>query len=367
MVFSFILMEKNSISGIDLSERFFYEVVKSVVDTEFPDLRYAAALLGPGSEVLGLDDDISKDHDWGLRLFLFIEESEYDYLSLTLNQLFRDRLPYTFLAHSTNWALNEDKTMRPEYTEEGEVNHRIQIHSVQSYLKNYLGIENLDLSEKEWLLLPEQRLLEFVSGKIFYNNNLGELTVARSKLFYFPDNVWKFKILSQWCRISEEIAFVGRTRMLGDELGSRIEASRLVRMLVELAFILKRKYVPYAKWMTTLFMLLPIAKTLHPLLMEILNEVDSSRREELLCESYLLMLEEQNKLHITPEIQGKTQQFHTRPQLIVNIDEIIKELEKVVEQPLKDLKHIGSIDQFIDSTTIQSDSIFAKNAKGFFE
>jgi len=360
-------MDFQSISGIDLSERFFYEVVKSVVDSEFPDLRYAAALLGSGSEVLGLDDEISKDHDWGLRLFLFIEESEHDYLSITLNQLFRERLPYSFLGFSTNWAFNEDKTMRPEFIDKGEVNHRIEIHSVKSYLQKYLGIENTDLSEKDWLLIPEQRLLEFVSGKIFFNNNLGELNVARSRLLYFPDNVWKYKLLSQWCRIAEEIAFVGRTRMLGDELGSRIEITRLVRMVIEQAFILKRKYIPYAKWMTTLFMMLPIAKTLHPLLMEILNEYDYEKREELLCKAYLLLLEEQNKLEIVPKIEGKIQSFHNRPQSIINIDEIINELEEVVENPLKDLKKIGSLDQFIDNTIIQSDSQFAKNAKGFFE
>ena len=360
-------MNTQSISGIDLSERFFYEVVKSVVDIEFPDLRYAAALIGPGSEVLGLDDDISKDHDWGLRLLLFIEESEHDYLSITLNQLFRDRLPYSFLGYSTNWGINDDKTMSPELIEEGEVNHRIEIHSVSSYLKKHLGIESLDLSEKEWLLLPEQKLLEFISGKIFFNNNLNELQTARSRLLYFPDNVWKYKILSQWCRIAEEIAFVGRTRMIGDELGSKLEATRLVRMIIEMAFILKRKYTPYSKWMTTLFMLLPIAKTLHPILTNIINESDGIKREELLCDAYLMILDEQNKLEIAPEIKGRIQSFHNRSQSIINIDEIINELEKVIEEPLKGLKKIGSLDQFIDSTPIQSDSEFAKNAKGFFE
>jgi hypothetical protein len=360
-------MDNKTISGIDLSERFFYEVVKSVVDTEFPDLRYAAALLGPGSEVLGLDDDISKDHDWGLRLFLFIEESEFDYLSITLDQLFKDRLPYSFLGHSTNWVFNEDKTMRTEFTEEGEVNHRIEIHSVKSYLQKYLGIDNSLISEKDWLLIPEQRLLEFTSGKIFFNNQLGELNVARSNLLYFPDNVWKYKILSQWCRISEEIAFVGRTRMLGDELGSRLETSRLIRMIIEMAFILKRKYIPYPKWMTTLFMLLPTAKTLHPLLMELMNEIDQNRREELLCDAYLMLLDEQNKLEITPSIEGKLQSYYNRPQTIINIKEIINELNKVIDEPLKDLKKIGSLDQFIDNATIQSDSKYARNAKGFFE
>ena len=178
-------MDIKTISGIDLSERFFYEVVKSVIETEFPDLKYASALVGPGSDVLGIDDAISKDHDWGVRLVLFIEETKYDSHRDKLDKLFRERLPYSFLGYSTNWGKNEDGSNRTDFIEEGEVNHRIEIYSVKSYLKKYLDIETLDLSEKDWLVLPEQRLLEFTSGKIFYNNDLGELTVARSKLSYF--------------------------------------------------------------------------------------------------------------------------------------------------------------------------------------
>ncbi len=360
-------MEHQAISGIDLSERFFYEVVKSVIDIEFPELRYAAALLGQGSEVLGLDDEISKDHDWGLRLFLFIEESKFESLQEILNDLFKKRLPYDFLGYSTNWVYNEDKTMRPELIDEGEVNHRIEIFSVQSYLKKYLDIETLELSEIDWLLLPEQRLLEFTSGKIFYNNDLGELTVARSKLHYFPDNVWKYKLLSQWNRISQEIAFVGRTRLIGDELGTRIETSRLVRMIIEMVFIQRRKYIPYSKWLTIVFQQLPIAKDLYPLLLDILKESDGETREQSLCDAYLMLLEEQNKLEITPKIEGKIKPFYSRPFLIVNVDDITEELEKIVESPLKELKQLGSIDQFINCTDITCDAKRVKNAKGFFE
>ncbi|MCE7741401.1 MAG: DUF4037 domain-containing protein [Candidatus Heimdallarchaeota archaeon] len=359
-------MERQSISGIDLSERFFYEVVKSVIDTEFPELKYGAALIGPGSEVMGLDDEISKDHDWGLKLYIFVEESRYDSIKQTMNDMFRERLPYDFLGHSTNWVFNEDKTMRPELISEGEVNHRIKIYSVKSFLKEYLDIETLELSEKDWLLLPEQRLLEFTSGKIFFNT-LGELTVARSKLQYFPDNVWKYKILSQWNRISQEIAFVGRTRMLGDELGTRIETSRLVRMLIEMLFILKRRYIPYPKWLTVIFQQLPIAKTIYPFLLGILNETENEIIENSLCDAYLMILEEQNKLQITGEIEGKIKPFFSRPQMIINVDDIIEELKKIIEPPLKDLKQIGSIDQFIDCTDITCNSNFIKNAKGFFD
>ncbi len=64
------------ISGLDLSRRFFRDVIHPLLAAAFPALRYAAALLGPGSEVLGFDTEMSIDHDWGPRLFLFLREED---------------------------------------------------------------------------------------------------------------------------------------------------------------------------------------------------------------------------------------------------------------------------------------------------
>ena len=57
--------------GLALNKRFFDKVVKPIIDANYPDLKYACGLIGPGSEILGIDDLTSRDHNWGLRLFLF--------------------------------------------------------------------------------------------------------------------------------------------------------------------------------------------------------------------------------------------------------------------------------------------------------
>ena len=53
------------IPGIELCRRFYWEAVRPVLDTEFPGLPHTAALIGPGSEVLGFDTEMSADHNWG--------------------------------------------------------------------------------------------------------------------------------------------------------------------------------------------------------------------------------------------------------------------------------------------------------------
>jgi hypothetical protein len=62
------------LSGRELAAAFHREVVGPLLARELPRLRYAAARLGSGSDVLGLDDTTSRDHDWGCRLTLLVDE-----------------------------------------------------------------------------------------------------------------------------------------------------------------------------------------------------------------------------------------------------------------------------------------------------
>lgn len=50
------------IKGRALSEGFFFDAAKPLLDAHFPDLVYSAGLLGFGSDVLGYDDSTSTDH-----------------------------------------------------------------------------------------------------------------------------------------------------------------------------------------------------------------------------------------------------------------------------------------------------------------
>ena len=69
------------VKGLVLNRAFFFEVIEPILDKEFPDLRYAAGLIGVGSEVLGYDSELSSDHHWGPRgmLFLHVDEHEKQY------------------------------------------------------------------------------------------------------------------------------------------------------------------------------------------------------------------------------------------------------------------------------------------------
>lgn len=358
------------ISGIELSKSFFFEIVKPLIQKNYPELLYASGLIGTGSEVQGFDDITSTDHHWGVRILLFLEENDFESVKSELNIFFRQNLPYEFKGHSTHWSSpdpNDNNNQFPIPISKGEINHRIEIYTVSGFLEDSLGIQNTNLSEIDWLLLSEQRLREFTGGEVF-EDLFGSLTRAREALTYFPPNVWLYKIASQWNKIAEEIAFPGRIGMQKDVLGGQIESSRLIRYVMVLGFILEKQYVPYPKWFGTAFSKLKIAQSITPLLIQALNEIEFNKRDKLLCKSYLKLVEVQNSLGIIEPLELSAQPFFSRPISVIDVGKIVNSLKKRIKTPLDKIKYLlGSIDQMIDYPNLLSNADYFKKLRIVYE
>ena len=89
------------IPGLELSRLLYAEIVRPVLGSAYPGLRYSAALIGPGSEVLGFDSARSTDHDWGPRLQVFLAD---DGLAAEITELLGQRLPETFRGWPVAWS-----------------------------------------------------------------------------------------------------------------------------------------------------------------------------------------------------------------------------------------------------------------------
>lgn len=64
------------IPGIDLSERYYREIIGPILHKKFPKVPCVAAHLGPGSDVLGFDTAMSTDHDWGPTVHILLHEND---------------------------------------------------------------------------------------------------------------------------------------------------------------------------------------------------------------------------------------------------------------------------------------------------
>src|SRR5215207_2962637 len=340
------------IPGLKLSELFYQREVRPILSEEFHALRYSAALIGWGSEVLGFDTAISRDHHWGPRVLLFLNDQDYPRLKDKISETLSSKLPYEFLGYSTNYSTPEPNGVRHlREIKRGPVNHMVQVFTLKSFFEARLGFDpSKEITVTDWLTFPQQRLLELVSGEV-YHDGLDQLRKLREKLKFYPRGVWLYLLAAQWKKISQEEAFVGRAGDTGDELGSGVVAARIVREIMKLAFLMEQQYAPYSKWLGTAFTKLTIATKLTPVLQEVLLARTWKTRQRKLAQAYSIVARQHNALGITKPLPAKATNYFTRPYLVIHGDTFASAIKEAIRDP--DVKRIttdvGSIDQFVDN------------------
>lgn len=349
--------EPRFLPGLRLSAKFYLEAVKPILDHHLPDLRYAAALLGSGSEVLGFDTPRSTDHNWGPRLQLFLSHDDQRRIAPEVLDLLARNLPYEFHGFPTNFGDPQpDGARLLTPIGEGPVHHRVAVTLVDAFFAEEFGFALPPfLSVTDWLTMPEQRLRTITGGAV-YRDDLGELKRVRSMVHYYPHDVWLYLLAAQWRRISQEEAFVGRCGEVGDELGSCIIAARLVRDLMRLCFLMERQYAPYAKWFCTGFSRLSVSPELTPILSAVLSAATWREREAHLSRAHTILATRHNALGITAPMETTVTPFHTRPFLVIHGDNFAAAISDAIEsREVKSLPpNLGSVDQFVDSTDVLS-------------
>lgn len=328
-------MPATFIPGIELSRRLYDDVVRAVLDREFPGLPYAAGLIGPGSEVLGFDTERSTDHDWGPRRLIFLADTDAGRAGEVRDAVGR-ALPETFLGHPTVFP---------------EGSHRVVVTGVGAWFRARLGFDpRARLGLADWLAAPTQALAELTGGAIFHDG-LGDLGRVRRRLAWYPDDLWRYLLACQWQRIGQEAAFPGRGAHVGDELGSALVAARLARDVVRLCLLMARTYPPYSKWLGYAFARLPIAATVGPPLTEALAARDWPERERRLNAAFVAAGRAHNALGLTAPVDPEPVRYFDRPFLVPPADRFADALRATITDPaLCRLPAVGAVDHFIDST-----------------
>ena len=264
------------------------------MEQKLPGLPYAAGLFGSGSEVLGFDTPMSTDHNWGPRVHL-ISERAFELRAL------RKLLPREFLGFEVH----------PE--------NSVEAFTIETLVARLFGPQATPVFEPvDWLLATQQELRSLVDGPIFHDG-IG-FSKMRSGFDYYPDSVYFYLLASLWSRIGEEEHLVGRAGFVGDELGARITASRLVRDLMRMGFLLERTYMPYQKWFGSAYRMLKHASAMEPLLLAILDAQDWRSRDVALSAAYQKVARQYASLRITPDAEPKVKRFFDRPFHVVCFD-----------------------------------------------
>lgn len=350
------------VAGIELCRRYYQEAIQPILKTDFPDLPHAAALIGWGSEVLGFDTAMSRDHHWGPRAMLFLRESDLPRVE-ELKAVFSRKLPRMFLDYPTHYIEHAEEMgilhmAIPDA--DTPIRHRVEIFSLRDFIRMYLNYDLADglmPSVVDWLTFTEQALRTVAHGAR-YHDDLGELTALQAAWAYFPHDVWLYKLAAGWARIGEEEPFVGRTGDVGDELGSQVLAARLVRDVMRLAFMMERQYAPYPKWFGTAFQQLQSAAALMPILRRVFAAETWRPREQALGEAYSILAALHNSLNLTPPLPTEPSNFHGRPYHVIHgarfAEALVEQIKDAEVKAIAAKTLIGGIDQWSDSTALLS-------------
>ncbi|MUL41410.1 DUF4037 domain-containing protein [Streptomonospora sp. PA3] len=346
-------MSEGFVPGLELARRFYREAVAPLLAEHVPKPVHTAALLGPGSEVLGFDTARSTDHNWGPRLQLLLDNGDADRYAGAVADLLADRLPAEFLGYPTSLVpVGADGTRHMRITG-GRVHHAVEVAGLDGWLAVRLGFDPCSQTTLfDWLATPAQQLAEITGGEVFHDGT-GRLRAVRRRLAWYPDDVWRYVLTCQWQRISQEEAFTGRCAEVGDECGAAVVAARLVRDLMRLCLLMARRYPPYGKWLGSAFARLPCAPSLTPVLTAAMAAASRSEREDRLAAAYESVAGMHNALGLTPEIDPRTRPYHARPYRVLHAERFAAALRfTIADGTVRALPLIGTVDQCLDSTDV---------------
>ncbi len=349
------------IPGLEINWKFYHDIVGPLFKKEIPKVKYAAGLIGNGSDRLGFDTPRSMDHNWGPRFVIVLPDDKFDSHSKLVDDVLRDKLPTEFMGYPTNFTDESaegylKRQMKP--SSKGPVNHAFRIFSMRGFFDYYLGFDlgKFDpykkMSVEDWLILPEHPLLEAVGGEL-YHDDIG-FQKLRDKFHYYPHDVWLYIMGVQWGRISDEMSFHARTGEIEEDIGSRLLAANMVRHIMRMCFYHERKYAPYNKWFAKAFRHLSCSPKFLPVINTALTLKYWKSRQAALTHAIILLIEAHNKLKVTKRIKPQITDFHGRGYQTVELRDLYTELGKEIkDKKLKQIQYpIGSITQFVDHIRI---------------
>jgi len=245
-------------SIIDISREFFQEAVKPILQQEFPDetAQITFGLFGQGSEALGLDDELSRDHHWGVRIDALMPDELYATKSEAMQQALAAKLPTTYQGFEIGQGIIAGAGISPD--------------TLSGFLLRSIGIDHAPQNHVEWLGIPEEDIIHVINGEVWHDES-GEFTAIRETFQeYYPEPV-RLRRMAHWCRYFSGMGTYALKRALlrNDPLYANITFSRSLRWGIQLAFMLDRHYYPYDKWLYTHFTRLPrMYQRLHPIVDE---------------------------------------------------------------------------------------------------
>ena len=226
-----------NIKGLELSKRYFYDIVLPEFEKTLFDILPLCAfgLVGEGSECYGYDDELSKDHDFGPSVCIWLRKDDYLKYKDRINEAL-ETLPKTYL------GFQELKESEWGYNRRGLLN-------IEDFYFKFIGSANSPKTINDWQKIPENALATVTNGEVFLDN-LGEFTKIREQLLnYYPEAIRQNKIATRLMNISQHGQYNYVRCLRRNDLVATNQCLYLfVDEVIHLVFLLNRRYKIFYKW-----------------------------------------------------------------------------------------------------------------------
>lgn len=270
----------------------------------------AIGLAGPGSDCFGFDDEISRDHDWGPGLGVWVHPEAGADVVRTVQAAYA-RLPDDF------------GDIRPRSVTQWSTN-RVGVMNLGEWLRWLIGVPGSPASLGEWLRAPEDGLACCINGELFHDPS-GVFSGIRATLSQGPpEDLWRFRLASACQRLGQAAEYnFPRCLARGDLIATQLTLSIVAREAMRIVYLVNRRYRPPYKWQHRGLLELPIhGVELHRQLQALLSATRPGPAEvtlaSYLCSQLADVFVSQGLAHETRELSEHGLALHaaiTDPQL----------------------------------------------------
>ena len=222
--------------GLELSREFYTQHAAPAIAERFGEraCRVAAGLAGQGSDCLGYDDEISRDHDFGPGCCLWLTDDDFALFGPKLQKLY-DSLPNEFMGFSRN------------ATPQGS--GRVGVIPIGRFYTQFTGCPEVPQNEASWFRIPEHFLSAATSGEVF-RDDLGEFSRIRKGLLpCYPRDVLLKKLAARVFAMGQAGQYnYRRIIRRGDGPAAMLALDEFVRAALSAIHLLNKRYIPYYKW-----------------------------------------------------------------------------------------------------------------------
>ena len=207
--------------------------------------RIAVGVAGEGSDCFGFDDEISRDHDFGTGVCLWVRDEDQERMGHELRDAYRQTLQ--------DWQRKEERLKGKTGGDCTRLNQRRGVQTIREFYSGILGLR-IDparpaLTDGAWFYTEEWKFATAVNGEIFRDDS-GEFSRVREMLLsYYPDRVWRMRLANALHDYAASVqANYARCMARRDMVAAEYCRVRGIDAAMNILFLLRRTYAPYYKW-----------------------------------------------------------------------------------------------------------------------